>query len=306
GASGGGLTAILACLLETARADCIMHVGTSAESPFVNEVKLSTTIKEVFENCGSRYSPVAPLERLGEALDSYEKIVVVGRPCDISALKKYSKIDQRINTNIVCTVSFFCAGIPSIKGTYKILNKFGINQPDVTSIRYRGYGWPGKTKVVVDNGGEFSMDYKTSWGRMLGRDLLTRCKVCPDGIGEDADVVMADGWTVDDKGYPTFEEHDGVNAIVARTSKGYAAVMLSSEKGWLTLQSDLTTDKLNQMQPNQFNRRRSVYSRVLAIRLMGGGVPSFDMTTLKKLAIEAGILFNLKQLLGMLKRVIIK
>lgn len=50
------------------------------------------------------------------------------------------------------------------------------------------------------------MSYNESWGNILGKYLQKRCKICPDGIGEFADIVCADAWHGDKSGYPNFEE----------------------------------------------------------------------------------------------------
>lgn len=57
------------------------------------------------------------------------------------------------------------------------------------------------------------MTYNDSWGKILGRELGFRCKICPDGIGMLADISSGDSWNTKD-GYPDFTEGDGKTFVL--------------------------------------------------------------------------------------------
>ena len=155
---------------------------------------------------------------------------VTGKPCEISALRAADLTEQP-----PLLLSFFCAGTPSQDATEKLVSDLGGPLVDrLTSLRYRGEGWPGRFVATFD-GGKVSADYEQSWGSTLGPATQWRCKICPDGIGESADVVAADSWDTDARGYPVFDEGAGQSALIARTPRGVAAVLAAEAAGFLTL-----------------------------------------------------------------------
>ena len=117
---------------------------------------------------GSRYSPAAPCVGLKalEAIDS--NCVFVGRPCDIVGLRKAQLVNPKLAFKVSLSISIFCAGTPSSKGTKTLLDELNVKPQDVKEIRYRGCGWPGKATVKLkgQNGRQFQMSYEKSWGEM--------------------------------------------------------------------------------------------------------------------------------------------
>src|SRR3546814_15250962 len=95
----------------------------------------------------------------------------------------------------------------------------GLEPAAVDRLRYRGRGWPGRMTAETADRRQASMSYIESWGGELHRHLQFRCKICPDGTGEHADLVAADAWATSD-GYPDFAERDGISAMLARTERG--------------------------------------------------------------------------------------
>ena len=53
------------------------------------------------------------------------------------------------------------------------------------------------------------MGYDASWGGVLTRHVQFRCRICPDGIGDDADIAFADAWHTDTDRNPVFNEAEG-------------------------------------------------------------------------------------------------
>jgi coenzyme F420 hydrogenase subunit beta len=117
-------------------------------------------------------------------------------------------------------------------------------------------------------------DYDESWGKTLGPTTQWRCKLCPDGIGESADIVCADAWDTDEKGYPVFTEGEGVSALIARTSRGQRVIEEAARSGAISLMP-LDVDHLTEAQPLQVTRRRFLLARLIGSRLAGRGTPRF-------------------------------
>lgn len=173
----------------------------------------------------------------------------------------------------------------------------------VTAFRFRGDGWPGFATAELADGQRFTMDYDTSWGTILNRHLQFRCKICPDGIGEFADIVCADGWHLDEAGRPLFAEQDGRSLVLTRTRKGEALVADAMAAGTL-LTAPVEVADIARMQPFQANRKGLVISRLVAMALTGKRRPRFAGLALGHNARRLGAKENLRSLLGTLRRLV--
>src|SRR5690606_15477419 len=157
---------------------------------------------------------------LGPLLDGTDRLAFVGKPCDVAALRALAAEDPRVNLRFPVMLSFFCAGVPAQAGAEAVLAALGTDLAATESFRYRGNGWPGQATAVLADGSRRSMSYHDSWGGILSRHVQHRCKLCADGTGTAADLVCADAWESDARGYPLFEEAEGISLIVARTALG--------------------------------------------------------------------------------------
>jgi coenzyme F420 hydrogenase subunit beta len=303
GSSGGALSAILIHLLETGKVDFVLHAGVAESDPILPVMRRSCTREEVVDNAGSRYAPTAPLAVLPNLLGEDEgAFAFVGKPCDVAGLRAYVELNPRVNERLVAVLSFFCAGVPSLWATYDLLDALGVAAQDVRRLRYRGCGWPGRAVAVDSVGREYTMSYEQSWGKLLGPSRQFRCKICPDGVGELADIVCADAWVVKE-GCPSFEEAQGRSLVLARTATGRQHV-LDSERGGYLVTTGFQLEDLGACQPYQLVRRRSVAARMLALWLMRRPIPRYRGFHLLRNALDGGPRLFVEQFGGMLARMV--
>ena len=88
----------------------------------------------------------------------------------------------------------------------------------VVSLRYRGHGWPGMATAQYKVNGQVKsaeLTYEQSWGDILQKYRQWRCHICPDHVGEYADIAVADAWH-----RPVSEHQPGRSVIIARTQHG--------------------------------------------------------------------------------------
>lgn len=300
GSSGGVLSALLIHLVDTGKVDFVAQIATSQQNPLENELQISHTREDIIRAAGSRYAPSSPLRHLHDLLATGKKFAFVGKPCDIAALRRYSEINTAVKTQVPYMLSFMCAGIPSMHGTYAILKKFGAEQSKVVSFRYRGDGWPGMTRATLQDGQIFEMDYNASWGNILNKHLQFRCKICPDGTGEFADIVCADAWYGKD-GYPDFAERDGRSLILVRTAQGEQLLADSLQKEALQIES-LSVGEIAKMQPYQVQRKQAVLSRVIATWLALGIAPNYRRMGLLRATLGSTPLSWLRNGIGTFRR----
>jgi coenzyme F420 hydrogenase subunit beta len=300
GSSGGVISALAIHLLESGQVDFVAQIAADQKDPLLNALQISTSRSDVMRAAGSRYAPSAPLQGLRELLATGKRFVFIGKPCDVAALRQYGEQNLAVKSQIPYMLSFMCAGVPSIRGTHEVISALGATREKVVSFRYRGDGWPGMARVVHDSGESFEMDYNTSWGTILNKHLQFRCKICPDGTGEFADVVCADAWYGKD-GYPDFEEREGRSLVLARTATGQALLETISSSAAVKT-SALDIDEITKMQPYQVERKRMVWGRVAAARLALGSAPKYRRMKLLNAATQANLMAFLRSAWGTYKR----
>ncbi len=296
--SGGAISAVLSHLMATGETHYVLQVAASHDVPWLNTVVTSGTVMEVHSASGSRYAPSAPLEPLIRCLEEGRPFAVVGKPCDIAALRAYAKRDPRVDQLVTVMIAFMCGGIPSARGVKRLVERMGADPGEVVEFRFRGDGWPGRAKAVTRTGSEHSLSYDESWGGVLSKHLQTRCKICADGTGMSADIVCADAWYGDASGYPRFDEAAGRSLVLGRTPKGVAHIEAANRDGHLALQA-LDGGEIEKMQPYQIRRTRLIPSRLLAMRLFGYPATRYCGLRLSRFAFRAGLRENLESFLRM-------
>lgn len=264
GSSAGVLTALSTYLVSDGRARAVRGVAMDPAAPTRTVPVRIMSRDEALGASGSRYAPVSTLDGFDQSYDA-----IVAKPCEISALRRLGAV----GAEAPLTLSFFCAGTPSHRATRSLIAKLGVDPDDAEALRYRGNGWPGEFTVTA-GGSSVGISYDDSWGKHLGRDLQWRCKVCPDGTGEDADVAVGDFWRADEKGYPLFDDADGESVVIARTRRGHDLLMAAASAGVIAL-SEVDLDDVDRIQPLQRARKRTVAVRQLARVLTFKRVPRY-------------------------------
>ena len=271
----------------------------SSRAPAPSERRLSFDRAQLLDAVGARYGPAAPLVDLVELLDRGQRFAIVGKPCDIAAVRNYGRTDARVAQLVPYMLSFLCGGMPSLAISQCMIGKYGLSEPDVGLLRYRGHGCPGMTRIESRDGRAFEQTYDETWSDELNQDIQFRCKICPDAIGESADIVCGDAWTIED-GDPSFEDQDGWNAVVARTARGAALLDEARAAGRLMV-APLSQGELDLMQPHHVERKKSVVARLAAMAAYRQPMPRFRRLRLFRCALSRGAR-NGADFLGMLRR----
>lgn len=300
GSSGGVLTAIALHLLESGAVDFVVQTRADPDDPLGNVTMASHDARDVLLAAGSRYAPSSPLADIERYLASGRRFAFVGKPCDVATLRAMGRSDPRIAAQVPYMVSFFCAGVPSRHGALALARRMGLDPAELASFHFRGMGWPGDARGTRQDGTEERLDYARSWGEVLSGHLQFRCKICPDGIGEFADIVAADAWH-GEGGYPSFAERDGRNLVIARSKVGRALLDAMRVGGQLELEA-IAPARIAAMQPYQQGRRRAVLARCLAMRVLGYQAPRYRGLALWRSTLRASPLWLMRNFLGTLRR----
>ena len=169
------------------------------------------------------------LEKFHEALDLNEPFAFVGKPCDISAIRQLSKNDPRVNKQCKYLLTLVCGGFAEFTKAQDFIESFKVKEDELSIFRYRGYGNPGRMYIKTKDGREYDREYNSFWGEESTWRVPFRCKICPDAIGESADVAALDTW----RGGSPKGEDEGFNAAIVRTKKGLDLMNDAAKAGFI-------------------------------------------------------------------------
>jgi len=256
--TGGLLNGLSIYLLETKKVKFILHTAADPKKPMRSVPKFSYS-KEELLNCEgrSRYGPTAPLEKFHEALDLSQPFAFVGKPCDISAIRQLSKIDTRVNQLCKYLLTLVCGGFAEFTKAQEFIESFNVKEDELSIFRYRGYGNPGKMYIKTKDGREYDREYNSFWGEESTWRVPFRCKICPDAIGESADIAALDTW----RGGSPKGEDEGFNAAIVRTKKGLDLLNEAAKAGFIHIGDKLEIEDISDFQPHQVNKKKAVYAR---------------------------------------------
>ncbi len=256
-ATGGVLTALGQHLVASKKAAFVLHVGADPAQPMRNRWVMSESPEEVLANTGSRYGPAAPLAGLETALDRSEPFAIIAKPCDLSAIHRQAAADPRIDQLVVARLAMVCGGQSRLTKSQRLLEQFGISEAAVSLFRYRGRGNPGPTRVETWDGRAFEVSYLEMWQDEATWDVETRCKFCPDALGEASDVAVADVWP---GGAPTGED-EGFSGIIVRSKVGELLVEEAAAEAQIVLGEPISPRELDRMQPHQVRKKQALAAR---------------------------------------------
>jgi coenzyme F420 hydrogenase subunit beta len=255
--TGGVLTALAVSLLKTQKVAFILHVCADPNNPMRSQWVMSETPADVIKCAGSRYGPTAPLAGFAKALDKGQKFAIIAKPCDLSAVHNLAKTDARVNAFCTVRMALICGGQSKLSKSQQLLSQFNITENDLSCFRYRGHGNPGSAYIKTKDGHVFEISYNELWENENNWDLETRCKLCPDALGETADIVASDIWP---GGGPSGEDA-GFNGILTRSTIGNEVLNGAKDGGDLILGKTISIAHYNKFQPHQLRRKQAIKAR---------------------------------------------
>lgn len=264
-ATGGVLTALAVHLLRSEQAAFILHCAADAQNPMRTKWEISETPEQVLQRAGSRYGPSDTLAGLEHALRRGEPFAIIAKPCDAGAVRRRAKADPRLDDLLVAVLVMVCGGASELGKSEDLLEEFGVVEDDLRLFRYRGYGNPGPTRVETKDGQVFEKTYPEFWADESGWKIQSRCKLCPDAIGEAADVAALDIWP---GGAPVGED-EGFNGIITRSQAGQDLVQAAVAAGDLVLGQDHDPRQLDDFQPHQVSKKHALAARLRGLTQAG-------------------------------------
>jgi coenzyme F420 hydrogenase subunit beta len=299
GSSGGVLTALGQFLLDSGRVKFVLHVGASRSRPMRTDGRLSFDAVSILENAGSRYGPAAPLADFREVLDHGEPFALIAKPCDISAVRNLARLDARVAEHLRYALAFVCGGASDLGKSEQALQRFGLREEELALFRYRGHGNPGMNRIETKDGGAFELTYRQMWEDEAKWMIQPRCKICPDAIGQAADIVASDAWL---NGGPAVED-EALNGIFVRTQRGLELYDAAVEAGVLAIKRPSSFAEFDVLQSHQVRKRRAVWARLKGMQAAGRPVPVVTNLALEDCARQNSLQANLAEARGARDRV---
>ena len=298
-ASGGVLTALAAWLVESGAVSFVLQVRASLDRPARTETVMSEDGAAVVRSAGSRYGPAMPLASIMDALDRDEPFAFVGKACDAGALRLLAREDDRVARHCKAVLVLVCGGASEFLKTRDLLTELGLREDELSLLRYRGYGNPGRTRIETRDGRAFEKTYLEMWEDESQWRIQNRCKICPDAIGEVADVAAADYWP---GGVPSGEDA-GFNSIIARTPTGRDLLRDAEAAGAIRIVRELTMRDMDDTQPHQVRKKKSVWARLAGMRAAGHLAPEVVNLRIEDMARERPMAANLAEARGARARI---
>jgi len=215
---GGVATALLSFALEKGLIDGAIVAGTDSKKPFYPAPKLATTLKDLLEAAGTKYSCSPNLLPLTDVLKQKKvNVAFVGTPCQIHAIRNLQMAGlKRLTAPLKFLIGLMCSECFTYEGLMQnhIRGKLGIDLGDIRKINIKG-----KMLVTTDSGvTAIPLAEIKQYARKS-------CSVCDDFSSELADISVGglglDGWTF----------------TIIRTEKGEELFSSAEKAGLLTTKS---------------------------------------------------------------------
>lgn len=214
------------------------------------------TENEIRGFCGSKYvksTPYGVYKEIKRKIQTGNKVLFVGLPCQVAAVKKYV---GEIYTKDLYTVDLICHGSPSPEILRKFLEQHGIDINEIQNIQFRtntrfqlkeNERYIG-TKGVLDR---YSMAFLNS---VCYTENCYRCQFAK--LERISDITLGDSWGSD---LSKEEQKNGISLILCQTEKGIKLVE-SAEMKLLDVDLQNAVEHNHQLKaPSQMPTSRNVF-----------------------------------------------
>jgi len=218
---GGVVTTLLVCALNKGLIDGAVLSGVSETEPLKAVPKLATTMKEIVDCAGTRYTYSPSMLALKEGiLQKKKSLAFVGTPDQIQAFRRIQALPlKKYSEAVAFTVGVFCSECFTYDGLVKRLmqKELGIDAAKVAKINIKG-------KILVTTKSGKVKEIRLKEAKQHVRNCITQCS---DFSAELADISVGglglEGWTFTilrtEKGLDLFQEAENKGLIRTRKAE---------------------------------------------------------------------------------------
>lgn len=236
--SGGLITALLVFLMRKKIIDGAVVATMNNKNPLQAMAMIATNEEEVIQATGSKYTPVSMHKVLCQILQNKDNRIFafVGLPCHLEALCKAKKLFVNLDNLIILKIGLYCNNTPSINATKYVLKQNNVDPQKVSSITYRGKGWPGVMNIQLNDGKQLNLPMLKYFASGFGQYFCRkRCVLCADQTAELADISLADPWSLVESDSINHDDQFGISLVLVRTSVGQNMLNKAFNAGFISL-----------------------------------------------------------------------
>ncbi len=258
--SGGLITWLAEQLLSAGKVDAVACVSKTNDPKNLFQYRLIRDADGLKECRKSRYYPVEVSAVIKDIKQLDGRVLFIGLPCFVKALKLAMMADPVLNQRIAYTIGLFCGHLKSKHYLSYLAKSCGVDETNVASADFRKkvQGMPAH-HYAFEVGGQTQGQQWTrhimmhdvfagSWG--LNLFMLDACDFCDDVLAETADVAVGDAWL------PEFtKDYRGENLVVCRHPEFLEILQEGRASGGITL-LPVSAAKVIQSQAGGLRQRR--------------------------------------------------
>lgn len=239
GQYGGTVSSLIIHGLSAGLFDGAIMAGKSTRYSLLPEPILARSAEEVMAATGSKYTACPTLKILDKSLRQVKKLAVVGRPCQVIALRKRLMVEPELNEKIGMIVGIFCMWALNYKQLVGHLRA----QMDLAGARKVDI--PYNKFVVVTEEGPKELPFEPI--RALRNPT---CDLCYDFTSEFADVSVG-----------STEWKEDWNTLIVRTGRGTALVEEAKKAGRLAAEP-LPPDRVELLRKASLGKKKRVLAEL--------------------------------------------
>ena len=267
--SGGIITALLIYAFQKNYIDYALVTGMSDDKPWLAKSYIAHSVEDIIRSSGSKYCLAPTNIVLQDILKTEGRYAVVGLPCHIHAIRKAQLKIPKLKKRIKYLFGLFCASGRSLNGLKNLMNQLNIPLSSVSSLKYRGQGWPGKLEVVTINKEQVTVKLEDYYPLMCLHNPY-RCSLCHDKSSELADLSFGDLWIPEERA----TIGHGKSICIVRNKISASLFHSASRDGVISISEIDESEIVRAIQPE--NKKRLISARIVlcrAVRLRKKGVP---------------------------------
>jgi coenzyme F420 hydrogenase subunit beta len=255
--SGGLITYLASQLLSSGQVDAVACVGASENKESLFQYQLMTTEEQVRRCSKSRYYPVEISQVIKKIRETEARVLFVGLPCFVKAVRIASILDNTIKRRIKYAIGLFCGHLKSRHYCEYLARCCGVNGRDIKTVDFRKKvaGKPANDyafEVVTRAGDRRQIMMRDVWGGNWTYNLfmLDACEYCDDVVAETADVSIGDAWLAE-----YIKDYRGTNVVVCR-NREFLEMLEAARRTERLMLEEIDVEEVIKSQAGCFRQRR--------------------------------------------------
>ena len=259
--SGGIITWLAGEMLSRGKVDAVACVGQCNDGKDLFEFKLIKDRADIHKCKKSRYYPVEVSRIIKEIKETDGKVLFIGLPCFVKAMRLAMQADPVIRERIGYTIGLFCGHLKSKHYSAYLARCCGVSDKEIKTVNFRKKV-PGKPpnkyafEVLIQSDGkeyyrQIMMEdvWASSWSNNLF--MLDACEYCDDIMAETADVSVGDAWLPE-----CAKDYRGTSIIVCRHKDILNLLKSGFDNKDISLK-EIPVEKVIQSQTGAIRQRRT-------------------------------------------------